>query len=85
MATYEYADTRKIVVGTSSIEENFERQCSGVVLASDADCFIDFDKPADTGSLLLQGGESPVYLPIKFTRLTAISAGSANLYVVGVR
>jgi hypothetical protein len=86
MAATDAADTRKIAVTSTSKEENFETLCTGIILVSDADCFVDFDKPADTGSLLVKANQSPTYFPVQFTRLSAITASStANLYVVGLR
>ena len=85
MARTEAADTRKIAFTTSSIEENFETSCKGVVLSADADCFVDFDRPADTGSLLVKANLGPVHIPVQFTRLTVVGGGSGNLYVVGLR
>ena len=86
MAVTDSADTRKVAATGTNIEENFENLCTGVVLVSDGDLFVDFDKPADTGSLLVKANQAPTYIPIAFTRLNVItSGGSANLYVVGVR
>lgn len=79
-------DSRKIAVTTSDIEENFNSLCDGVYLIADADCFVDFDKPADTGSLLVKANIFYPMYKVQFTRLHAITAaGTANLYVLAIR
>jgi len=80
------SDSRKMAVTDATSEEHFGKLCRGVVLSADADCFVDFDKNADTGSLLIQRGVQAVYFPIKFTKISAITAtGTANLYVLAIR
>jgi len=86
MAKTDAVDTRKVAFTTATKEENFESLCNGVILSSDADCFVDFDKPADNGGILIKASGQPVYFPLCFTRLNVIGAsGSGSLYVAGVR
>lgn len=86
MATWDKIDTRKLAVTTSDKAEDFGRPCTSVIVSSDADCFIDFDAPADTGGILIKANQNPVQLNVSFTKLHAITAtGGANLYIAGVR
>ena len=87
MASTDAVDTRKIAfTNTSSTEERFDNKCVGIVLSASADCHVDFDKPADTGSLFIKANVSPVYFPAEFTRITVIgNAGSGNLYIAALR
>lgn len=86
MANWESTDTRKIAATGTDKYEDFGASCTSVIVVADADCFIDFDKPADTGSLLIKANQEPVQLFVKFTQLHVItSGGAANLYIVGVR
>ena len=88
MANWEPVQTVMIAVTTTDKKENFGGLCTGVVLSADADCFVDFDTNADTGSLLIKGATAAqaIYFPAKFTEIHAITAsGTANLYIAALR
>lgn len=86
MAKHEAVDTRKMTLGGTSLEENFEGICTSVIVRASAACFIDFDKPADTGSIPLDADDGLVQLYVPFTRISGITSGGAvTLWVTGVR
>lgn len=86
MASDKAAETRKMALTTAGQVEDFVTGCIGIVVVADADCVIDFDKPADAGSLLIKANQAPAYFPVQFTRLYAKTLSStANLYVVALR
>lgn len=78
------ADTRKIAATTTAKEEDFGRLCTGVVISTDGICYVDFDQPADTGSLRLPADEV-IHFPVNFTKISVLAATTANVYVVGLR
>lgn len=85
MASDKSVETRKMALTTTQTSEDFVTGVSGVGLIADADSFVDFDQPADTGSFLMKAN-TPVFLPVPFTRIYArASTGTANLYIIGVR
>lgn len=87
MTAQPYAtDTRKIAATGVSKEEDFGSLCDGLLISADGDCFIDFDRPADTGSQFVKGNTATQYWPAVFTKITAItSGGSVNVYITGLR
>ena len=86
MAKYEAVDTRKMTLGGTSSEENFDGICTSVIVRASAACYIDFDKPADTGSIPLDSDDGLVQIFVPFTRITGItSGGTVTLWVTGVR
>lgn len=80
-------DTRKIAFnGSSSVEEDFGKLCTGVTLTSDEDCHVDFDGPADTGGFLVKANSNTGQIKCQFTKLSVIGAsGTGNLYVLATR
>lgn len=86
MSATQAADTRKIVMTTTDTKENFVSLCDGLLICSDADCYIDFDQPTDTGSQLVKANQSTMYWPIQFTEIHARTvSGGGNLYITGLR
>lgn len=91
MAKYEVTESCKIsAVNTSDQYQTFDGGIQKVYMVSDADVFIDFDRPASTtSSLLLKANMQPT--EINFDRGTVMTVhaktgtGSANVYLMGIR
>lgn len=80
------AETRKIAMTTTPQEENFVRGSRFVYLISDADCYVDFDQTADTGSLLCKANVPTNPLPVTCTKISARTVSSTgNLYILFMR
>lgn len=86
MATWESQETRFIAVTSADKSQNFVKGLTGVYLIADADCFVDFDRPATvSSSFLVKANTFYRFDPLLFTVLHAVASGTANLYIVGVR
>lgn len=88
MARDQGIETAQIAVTTTAKSATFEGGIQQAYLSADADCFVDFDDPATTGSLLLKANQAPVRISFggcNVQKVWAICASTANLYILGVR
>lgn len=89
MALYQTAETQKLAMTTDTAAATFEGGVQQVYLSADADCYVDFDQPSDTGSLLIKANLAPVRIDFRGGSITKIHAqaatGTGNLYILGVR
>ena len=86
MASDRSSETRKMAVTTANSVENFGATLKGIAIVADTDCYIDFDQPTDTGSLLIKANLEPAYLPVpcQYVYARAVT-GSGNIYLLGIR
>lgn len=84
-STDKAVDTRKIAATTTAKEENFGSLFTGAIVASDGNCFIDFDEVADSGSLFVPANTNTSYIPVQFTKFSVVAATTANVYIMALR
>jgi hypothetical protein len=71
---------------TTPTEVDFEGVCTKVVLKTDADVYIAFDRDATDSDLLLETTDLVVNFPVNFTKVSALGAsGIGNLSIIGLR
>ena len=74
---------------TTTAHATFEGGVQQVYLSADADCFVDFDQPSDTGSLLIKANLAPARIEFRGGSIKKIYAqtgsSTGNLYILGVR
>lgn len=89
IAQFDSTETQKLAVTTTDGEATFAGGIQECYLVADADCFVDFDVPADTGSLLIKANLAPARIAFhggNIKKVHAITAsGTANLYILGTR
>lgn len=87
MAKNDSTETRVIKVTSTDKYEDFVAGCKRVCLVADADCFVDFNRPAIANSSFLLKANVNVTIPnIEFTQVHAVTAsGTANLYILAIR
>lgn len=78
-------ETRKVAATTTNKTEDFVRGCIGFIVSADADCFIDFDENADTGSFLVKAGTNTGFVPCQFTKFNVVASTTANVYIMAFR
>ena len=68
---------------TASTEANFESKCKHVTLNATDNCYIAFDRPANTDDFLLLADTMLDITFIEFTKISAIGVvGSGTLYIM---
>lgn len=90
MANYQAVETQVLSVSSSNTSHlTFEDGVQQFYISCDVDCFVDFDQPADAGSLLFQADQSPVRIDLRGGNTKKVYAitggGTGSLYVMGVR
>jgi len=83
----ESAQQEKISFNSSnSTEVDFETLCTAIILKTDADVYIAFDREATNDDFLLEVTDLVVNFPVNFTKVSALGAsGTGNLSIIGLR
>jgi hypothetical protein len=88
MARSQTVETQKVAMTSTTQAATFEGGVQGVYLSSDADCFVDFDQPSDTGSYLIKANVAYPFFDFRsgsVSKVYAQTATTGNLYILGVR
>lgn len=89
MARDQGVETQKLALTTSDAHATFEGGCQGFYLSADADCYVDFDQPSDTGSFLIKANVAYPKFDFRGSNVQKIHArtvsSTGNLFIVGVR
>ena len=71
---------------TSSTEANFVAKCKHVTLHATANCYIAFDRPANTDDFLFLKDTMFDMTLVEFTKISALGvAGSGTLHILARR
>ena len=89
MANYETTERAVIAVTTVSKAATFDGGVQAVYLVCDSDCYVDFDRPAVAStSLLLKANLAPTRIVFNggnVLQVSAVTASTATLYILGIR
>ena len=89
MSASQGVETQTIATTTSDKEATFEGGCQGFYISSDADSYVDFDQPTDTGSFLIKANIAYPKFDFRGANVKKVHAravtGTGNIYLIGVR
>lgn len=89
MARDQGVETQMVAFTATNQEATFEGGIKGCYLVATADCYVDFDQPTDTGSLLIKANLAPVFLEFKGSIINKVHvmrvSGNGNLHILGIR
>lgn len=89
MARADGVETQMVAFTAADQHATFEGGIKACYLVATADCYVDFDQPTDTGSLLIKANLAPVLLEFKGSTISKIHvrrvSGDGNLHILGLR